>query len=101
MTYEDKKPESKKENELSGCARSVIASVAGMAGLYLGLSIVSPNSAYLKDVNNDNRPDIIMEGRTGRDVYIQQPDGTFQKIEDIHEEQRETIDNLLDGNGEE
>jgi hypothetical protein len=44
---------------------------------------------YAKDLNKDSRPDIVIQYESGeKDFFLQQPDGTFIKTDNLEEKLR-------------
>ena len=62
------------------------------AGVGFGnlLQPYSPISlVYAKDLNKDSRPDIVIQYESGeKDFFLQQPDGTFIKTDNLEEKLR-------------
>ena len=84
-----------KDYVLIGLLSSMIFGVAS-AGLFRYVG--RPVSVREEDANEDNRPDIVIrygEGKKKR-VFIQQEDGTYTLLEEVVEQEKESIYKRLD-----
>ncbi len=63
------------------------------SGGLVGLSMRKPRSVYVKDLNGDNRPDLIIKTRRERDMfpYIQQEDGSYKSLSELQKLERDVI----------
>ncbi|MEK6845773.1 MAG: hypothetical protein AABY26_03370 [Nanoarchaeota archaeon] len=61
-------------------AFTALVDVAGFLG---GAYQVSPEKVYYRDVNGDNRPDIVIKSHNGYcNLFIQQHDGTYERMDE-------------------
>lgn len=78
-------------------AKGICSSIMGapyflcgvLIGSILGNHFYKPSSVYLQDLNNDNRPDIIVHQKNPSDrTYIQQKDGTYKPLKEIYKQMK-------------
>ena len=51
---------------------------------YLGKIENKPNFFYVRDLNEDNRPDLVIKTKRGNMFpYIQQEDGTYKGLDEL------------------
>ncbi|MEM2932879.1 MAG: VCBS repeat-containing protein [Candidatus Pacearchaeota archaeon] len=72
--------------------------------LLLGVSIMwfsflqwsfKPDSVYIKDINGDNRPDIVVTTKRGdKFIYLQQNDGSYKSLNEVQKSR--TIEDKVD-----
>ncbi len=86
-----------------GISAAVIASVGYCLymGSFVGKGIYAPKSVYVKDLNEDGRPDLIV--KTVYDhkfIFLQQYDGSYQTLDQIlaqiNEQSQEEIRGLTE-----
>ena len=54
------------------------------SGDLLGINANKPNSVYVRDLNGDNRPDLVIETKRGNLFpYLQQEDGTYKRLDEL------------------
>ena len=61
--------------------------VTGVAVSY----ITRPSLVYTKDINGDNRPDVIVRAKNGKQyLFLQQPDGSYLLSDEVMKRVRES-----------
>ena len=87
----EKKYNASKESALLGM-------VLGLAvGFDIGLMLnkdysFKPDKVYVKDLNGDKRPDVVIKlGNGEKMIYLQQENGYYQKLEQV---QKQTMNSL-------
>jgi len=76
-------------------------SVAGLMGMFIGIIGMNylnrieyiPREAYAQELNEDNKPDLVVESSTGRKIILlNQGDGKYKSLDNISEEQIKSIE---------
>jgi hypothetical protein len=63
------------------------------AGVALGIYSTNPKTVYVRDLNDDKLPDLIVETGPGTEiVFLQQKDGTYKGLEGLQRELEESIE---------
>ena len=66
-----------------GYVLGAFTALVGVAGFLGGAYQVSPEKVYYRDVNGDNRPDIVIKSHNGYcNLFIQQHDGTYERMDE-------------------
>ena len=81
--------------------KQIIAGLIGLnIGLFGGLRLgsytsrvnYSPKAVYVLELNGDNRLDLVVEANRGSETaFLQQEDRTYKRLDQILDEQRESI----------
>ena len=59
----------------------------------LGDYLSKPNSVYVRDLNADKRPDLVVRTRGNNNFfYLQQEDGSYQSLAKILDKEQEILD---------
>lgn len=87
--------------DIAGLSLGMIG-IGLIAGIFIGGETskrqYNPTSAYVLELNGDERPDLVLKSNSGFRFYlVQQKDGTYKNLDRIQESQRESIEEKVRG----
>ncbi len=67
--------------------------VGGIIGMFGGMYLMEPDSVYVRDINKDNRSDVVIKNKNNNLIpYIQQKDGEYISLEELKQLEKEVIE---------
>ncbi len=79
--------------------------IAGLIGCTIGVGITKlladyyyvPNQVVVRDLNGDERPDLVVMNRRGNKfVYLQQDNGTYRRLDQVQRSFTDSIEEKLE-----
>ena len=80
---------------IAGLIGAMVGSIVGtISGGEASKRQYKPTSAYVLELNGDERPDLVVKSKNDFDKFylIQQKDGTYKELYQIEKSQRESIE---------
>jgi hypothetical protein len=75
--------------------------LGGTIGLAIGSGFGywahNPSSVYVRDLNSDNRLDVVVVKRNGaRRLFLQREDGTYRILDEVRKESGDSLNSRMD-----